>query len=446
MKFLELYISCVILAILCIVNGKILFQQKEKINSLKLIISILIFSFISMIINLYATDMVKTIVKIILTYILFCYYYVIIFQEKLSKSIIAGFLNYLSIFISETIIAIILSFLLDILNLSSMELLKNTIIANMIICSTASVIIKMNKKKLINIIENSSENIRSNSIITFLMIFTISLLGIKIPLTDWKLNIDFLITMLILLSLCIIGFWIFKQKSIINKTTSMYQQLADYSDITNELLEDYRIIAHEHKNQLLIISSMIDKENSELTEYVDNLLDKRTDNKYVWISQLNHLPLSGLKGLINYKLVEMEKLKINIGISISSEISKMKLTRLSTKQKDNLYSIIGIYLDNAIQAAKESKEKEISLELYKDKKDIVMILANTYRGKLELDKMDSYGYTTKGKNHGVGLHIVKKILEEENTFTQNRSLFENYYVQELRIHLNQIKTKKTTRR
>ena len=227
-----------------------------------------------------------------------------------------------------------------------------------------------------------------------------------------------------------------KQKADIQKTTAMYQQLVDYSDITNNLLEEYRVISHEQKNHLLIIRGMLDETNKELVDYVDNLLDKQVGFKYEWIGDLNHLPLSGLKGLINYKLMEMEALGIVTDVSISKEVLKTKLNKLSTKQKDNLYSIMGVYLDNAIQAAKDSKKKEISLEVYKEKRNVIVVLANTYKGKIEINKIDNYGYSTKGKNHGVGLHIVKRIIEEETIFTQSRDLFDEYYVQKLKIKLS----------
>ena len=241
---------------------------------------------------------------------------------------------------------------------------------------------------------------------------------------------------------CIIGIVIIKQNSDIQKTYYMYQQLAEYSNITNKVLEEYRMVNHEHKNQLSIIRQMTKKENKKLIEYLDNLLEKKNSIKYKWVTDLNNIPLNGLRGLINYKLLEMEENNINITVSISKDISKVKLEKLSTKQKDNLYSVVGVYLDNAIQAALESKNKEVSLEIYKIKKDIILVLGNTYTGEINIDKLDEYGYTTKGKNHGVGLHIVERIMNEERLLSQNRRIIDNYYMQELIIHTNEIKTNK----
>ena len=304
----------------------------------------------------------------------------------------------------------------------------------------AYIISFLEQKKFISIIKVNKYNNKSNIIITTLILTIIVLLFVRIPMNQWKFNIEFIVTMAILIGFSAVGFLMLKQKADIEKTTSKYQKLVDYSDITNNLLEDYRVASHEQKNQLLVIRSLLDDNSSqELVDYVDGLLDKKVGFKYEWIGDLNHLSLSGLKGLINYKLIEAHTLDININISISKDVNNSNLNSLSTTQKDELYSIMGVYLDNAIQAAKESNKKEVSLEIYKENEKIVIVIANTYNGKIEMEKLDNYGYTTKGKNHGVGLHLVKKIIENEVIYSQLRSLFEDYYVQKLIIDLSGIK-------
>lgn len=441
MKFLELYISAVILWIAFYIVGTILFEEKFQMKKIiLLIINIALFSIILAYVNYINSEILEGVIKIITIYSLYCIFYKILFQQPWSKILIASLILYLNLFIAEIIIAILASYALN-----SIAFLKNTIIINFLISSLNLIIIRMSKKFLVSFVKNNNMNDIGSIIIILIILVTLALLVFKIPISQWNFNAEFIITMLILLCFCIVGLFLLKQISDIQKTTSMYQQLVQYSDITNGLLEDYRVISHEQKNQLLIIRSMVEANNKELADYVDNLLDKRVGIKYEWIGQLNNLPLSGLKGLINYKLIEAETINIQTNISISKEISKTKLSKLSTKQKDRLYSIIGVYLDNAIQAAKEGKRKEISLEIYKEKKEIVIVLANTYNGTIELDKLDNYGYTTKGKNHGTGLHIVKKIMEEDPIFSQSRRLFEDYYVQELRINLSKLNQKKTNK-
>lgn len=440
MKFLELYIATLVMWSMDYVMGCILFEYKEKPQHKKLIPIILIVSLLVTLINIAGAKISGGVIKIILIYITVYCFYSYLFNKNSSQTLIGSLILYLALFISEVIVAIIISGILYFFDDYSMLFLKNTIFINCIITSLSYTIIKLNKKVLNNLINNSNFNKKSEIFIVLLILITISLLVFKIPLSRWNFNLDFLFTMILLLCFIMFGFLMLKQRADIQKTTSMYQKLVAYSDITNGLLEDYRVISHEQKNQLLVIRSLLDDNSTqELVDYVDGLLDKKVGFKYEWIGDLNYLPLSGLKGLINYKLIEANSLKINTNISISKDIDKLKLNKLSSKQKDELYSIIGVYLDNAIQAAKESNKKEVSLEIYKEKEKIVIVIANTYNGKIEMEKLDNYGYTTKGKNHGVGLHLVKKIIENEVIYSQSRSLFEDYYVQKLIIDLSGIK-------
>lgn len=439
MKFLELFIDSAIMWTTFYLIGRILFEETKKTNYIKLVPMIMLFSYILAHINYVNSEILNGIIKIPCVYSLFCLFYKIIFKKELSKVLVASLILYLCLCASEVIIAIIASIVLATFH-ESLAFLKNTILINTIISLTEILIISLSKQKLIPYVKNSKLNRKSSLIIILVLLVTLALLIFKIPINKWKFNTEFIITMLILLFFCIIGLIIVKQNSDIQKTTSMYQKLVDYSDITNGLLEDYRVVSHEQKNQLLVIRSMLDDNfPKELVEYVDGLLDKKVGFKYEWIGELNHLPLSGLKGLINYKLIEAHTIDININISISKDVNNSNLNRMSTTQKDELYSIMGVYLDNAIQAAKESNKKEVSLEIYKENEKIVIIIANTYNGKIEMEKLDNYGYTTKGKNHGVGLHLVKKIIENEVIYSQLRSLFEDYYVQKLIIDLSGIK-------
>ena len=441
MKILELYIATLVMWTMNYLMGKLLFEFQAKPVYKKVIPSILVTSFIVTLMNLSSSEIFNGIVKIMLSYIFIYTFNRINFNKNNYQTLIKSLTIYLSLFISEIAIAIVISAILYFTDYNSMEFLKNTIIINLIITGLAYTLIKINQKRFTLIINNSNESGgKSEILIILLILVTIALLVFKIPLSKWNLNIDFLFTMFLLLCFIMAGFLMLKQNSDIQKTTSMYQKLVAYSDITNGLLEDYRVISHEQKNQLLVIRSLLDDNYpQELVDYVDGLLDKKVGFKYEWIGDLNYLPLSGLKGLINYKLIEANSLKINTNISISKDINKSKLNNLATKQKDELYSIIGVYLDNAIQAAKESNKKEVSLEIYKEKEKIVIVIANTYNGKIEMEKLDNYGYTTKGKNHGVGLHLVKKIIENEVIYSQSRSLFEDYYVQKLIIDLSGIK-------
>lgn len=440
MQFIEFYIGSIVLWVVAYFIGKVLLSKASKVKRVKVVIIIMLFSFLLATLNILNSEILGGTLKILCVYILQYLYYRLIFRESRSKTMIMALIYYIFLFISEVIVAIFMSLLFLIIN-KSIETMKNSIIINTLIASLEYILVISIQKILKPYIKNITVNKVSTHITIGTILITLALLTFKIPLSNWKFNLEFVVTMLILGGFCIVGLTVLRQRAQIQETTSKYLQLANYSDVTNNLLEDYRIVAHEHKNQLSVIRSMIDPNDIELLDYVDSLLEKRNKIKYSWLGQLNHLPISGLKGLMNYKLMEMEQKKLNINITVSKEVLKSKLKNLSAKQKDALYSIIGVFLDNMIQAAEKSKKKEVSIEIYKEKNNIVFLLANSYSGKIDVDKIDNYGYTTKGKNHGIGLHIVRKIIEEDRIFLQNRTILEDYYIQELKLDLTEINKK-----
>ena len=87
--------------------------------------------------------------------------------------------------------------------------------------------------------------------------------------------------------------------------------------------------------------------------------------------------------------------------------------------------ILGILLDNAIEAAKECEEKVINVRFIKDFKvnRELVIIENSYKKvDLDIEKIFEKGYSTKKEekdNHGLGLWTVRKILNQ----TDNLSLF-----------------------
>ena len=433
-----LIIGAIILWVAAYIAGKNLFCVKAKLTLRKVII-ILISSTVLVCINMVSEQLINGIIKLASVYILQCIYFQIMFKKEFSKCMIAALLWYLCLMIVEIVVVVLASAVLDILDIP-LDSLKNNFFINSSIALITMLTITLLRGKLTYFINNNGKYIgRSIIIIIVTVLLIIGLIGFKRPMRNWEFDFEFVFTMVVLGCLCIIGFYLIKQKSDLEKTSGMYNKVVEYSKMTNKLLEDYRVVNHEHKNQLSIIRTMANKTNKELIEYVDSLLDKKNVIKYEWLSDLNNLPLEGLKGLMNYKFLEMEENKVNTTVIISKEIAKVKLDKLSSKRKDALYSIIGVYLDNAMQAAMKSKEKEVSVEIYKDKKEIIILISNTYKGKVDINKVSEYGYTTKGKNHGVGLYLVSRILNQDKMYSEKKWLANKRYVQELRIDLTVLK-------
>jgi len=103
--------------------------------------------------------------------------------------------------------------------------------------------------------------------------------------------------------------------------------------------------------------------------------------------------------------------------------------------------VLGILLDNAIEAAEQCKEKEIHVILRKDNRSNrqLLIVENSYMNKeVDTEKIFEKGYTSKttddNKKHGLGLWEVRKILNKNdnlNLFTHKDNQF---FKQQLEIY------------
>lgn len=227
-------------------------------------------------------------------------------------------------------------------------------------------------------------------------------------------------------------FGFFKEKLTNNKIIYQYDQLMDYVKVYERLLEEKSKNQHEYKNQLVIIRD-IDKKKDRL-EYINNLLDvKETTNDNEWLSKLRYFPQGGLKGLLYYKIQQMLKNNISVLVNASEELKKNKQWRNFNKNLLDISKVIGVYLDNAIEAVNNINDKNILISVYLENNEIVFEISNNYKGYIDTLEIDKEGYTTKGNGKGYGLSLVKDIINKNDNLSQKRIINGNYYTQKLFI-------------
>jgi two-component system sensor histidine kinase AgrC len=93
----------------------------------------------------------------------------------------------------------------------------------------------------------------------------------------------------------------------------------------------------------------------------------------------------------------------------------------------------GILLDNAIEAALLSKEKIVNFGIIEDSEEIYLIVSNTFAEKPVISQIFTEGYSTKGKNRGMGLNILKSIINNNINVLSNTLIEDNLFTQEIMI-------------
>jgi two-component system sensor histidine kinase AgrC len=180
--------------------------------------------------------------------------------------------------------------------------------------------------------------------------------------------------------------------------SSKYGTALDALKEYEKMLDQYKVCNHENKNQLLVIKGMTNKNNKKLLKYLDDITNTGFNDDEEWFLKLRKIPIGGLKGLFYYKILSMKEKNINVSFHISRDIKKEEFTGLSEETNAVICKIMGVFLDNAIDAVTKLKEKNISLEIYKENDYIIICVANNYEGTIDFSKLGQKGFSTKGSN------------------------------------------------
>ena len=114
--------------------------------------------------------------------------------------------------------------------------------------------------------------------------------------------------------------------------------------------------------------------------------------------------------------MEAEKKGIKVSVNISKSIENSFLGNLETINFKQLTRIIGVYLDNAIEASYTSDDKKLGIEVYLIRSNIDIIISNTFNNNIDTNKIGRTKFSTKGRNHGHGLLLAKSILNNSKIF------------------------------
>lgn len=181
-----------------------------------------------------------------------------------------------------------------------------------------------------------------------------------------------------------------------------------YNGVFEEMIKTMRNKQHDFKNQIdAIYSSHLKAESmEELIEiqkkYCDNVLYQNRFSKV-----LSCTKNSILAGFIYTKFVEAE----NNGIEIQYEISYRDSNEIVIY---DLVDIVGILLDNAIEAVTSTEvSKKIVFEL-SDAEGINLLVKNPVVNILnsEIQKFFERGYSTKEGERGIGLNKLMELQQK----------------------------------
>lgn len=354
------------------------------------------------------------------------------YRDDISKSLITTFLIYVIFSIGEMIFAILF---VGILNLNQ-EFIQTNFIGilgtNIIILLLSILLIKI--KFISQKISNIIEWYRSNEIVINIILIAFGIMIIFFFIFNNYRQVEskevFLLVNLFFVGIIVFIIQLFIERTNNIELTTKYDQLLDYVKSYGEVIDDKSKKQHEYMNQLILIKEMLGNRNKKIIKYIDELLELEEEgNDYNWLNKLKNIPNLGLNGLIHYKVSEMVKNQINVYVDINENVDNRKLNKYLQDNLKDISRIICIYLDNAREAALESDNRYIVIEAECNKDKFEFCVSNTYKGNININKLDTKGYSNKGKGRGNGLSIIRDIIDRHNEISQYRELNGMFFVQ-----------------
>ena len=413
--------------------GRIIIVNRRHKNIMIDVLILLGFILLNILVYKYTTGTIKTII----TCLLYSSLFFSIFKIKLSKSIFTSIVYVILLVIPDLLILSTAIYILGVSKEYYYSDFASSLLGNISVCLCLVIITYVLKKPLKKLIDYNLSTNKKIIIISLLILFSIAIFFYKfIKNNSFDSNtIGYLLAVFTFISILL---YLFRQKIENEKISKKYDELLDVMKNYESDIEDQRTLRHETKNEFATIKCKLqDKEdNKTIIEYIDSVIGEKEKAGSTNYSKFKYLPSNGLKGFFYYKCTEAEKKGISVSVNISKQIENSFLKDIETKDFKDLARIIGVYLDNAIEASSTSEDKKLGIEMYLIKEKIEIIITNTFNNEINLDKIGKESFSTKGKHRGHGLLLVNKILSENNMFEAKNEIRGNIYIQSLKIKDN----------
>lgn len=436
--FINVVGSSIIMIVTALIFGKMLLEEKLTFSKKKIII-VLSLTILYCFIARYLNDSSKTISMCIIYALLFIYSY----DLNCSKGIILTFMYTILTIIPDTLVVLFIIGVLKVPPEKFYDVYSCTIYPTLAVNILLILLVYIFRYWL-----RKLANVKISNNVEILMYSVLTLISVVIIFYNAYNNIEVISRNLFVSSAIMVVFTLILYKLIRQKVENVnlidkYDKLLEFIKKYEREIDIEKMLRHETKNQLITIrDKILNNDTYKIEGYINSIIVEHVAFNEEKYSKFQFLPANGIKGLFYYKSMEAEAKGLKLSINVSKAVEKSNLSKLSIDEFKQLGRLIGIYLDNAIDASKKTKNKQMGIEIYMRGKDVEFIISNSFEGELDLESIGNKKYTTKGKDHGYGLMLAKKILNSYSCFEAARTVRGGIYSQSLMVKMKKINNKK----
>lgn len=300
-------------------------------------------------------------------------------------------------------------------------------------CSLVYLISKI--KLFTNSIQKFNKIVSQNNRDWIYIIICIILVVLLITFNKYNLksNVEFyiniFITIFMFISIIYVVYNKIQKKAFENKYNEVMEYVTRYEKIINEQGKKN----HEYNNQLMVLKGYLDKPD-RLKDYLELIIGEHKTGQNYTVKQLGFLPDGGIKGLLYHKLSKMEEEGIKPYLYVDQSMQELSEDIFDIKTCQDITKILGVFIDNAIDASSKAEQKEVEIDFKVQKDCLIISVANTYDNKTDVNKIGKKGYSTKGAGHGFGLSIVKDISKNNPNIESFSDISDNKFKQTVLIY------------
>ena len=210
------------------------------------------------------------------------------------------------------------------------------------------------------------------------------------------------------------------------------QDLQDYTRNLEAMYNSLRSFKHDYVNILLSLSGYIEEGDMDrLKDFFESKIfptkNLITGGDYK-LNQLSNIGVLEIKSLLSAKMIYAHESGIDITIDIPDKVESFLIDTV------DLARILGIFLDNAMEATLETEQPQIGLNILRNKTSVSIIISNRFPDNgVMLHKLKQKGFSTKNGHQGIGLWNAQKIISSYDNVLLETTMKRDYFTQHIEL-------------
>lgn len=393
---------------------------------------------INMTITFQIMDNGLNILRIFLNCIFVIIFSKILIKGRFIKIMLYSFFALFLLLFSEYLCMLLLVYGLKIDTLTLSEGFFGSFTTNIIISFIMFLLVNINKIKESFRKVFDEIYIKRNNILFCLILLTILVFALLIYSLYFNIpaSYNILLNFILVIAFAFLALSSFHETNMNAKLTNEYEIVINELNDYEKMLKEKRKLLHNKENDLISIRGLINGKNKEALEYIDAALNDNYTEDINVLNSVKYIPFGGLQGLIYKKVLKMQDNKLNVILNVNKNIRKVKIEGDNGLHNKTICTIVGILLDNACEAAINSKQKIVNIQVYKEELEFVIKIENSYKGTGDMSRIDEQGYSTKGKDRGFGLDFVKEEVSKNKWLANERIINADIFTQIIKIKIS----------